>query len=175
MTRTAAAARVARARHFSNTLQSARGDLTFDSAFGNKETRADKCFVAGPVVARGVTVLTNRRQQRITRQFRTMLSPCFQLRQVSCQCAAILPDDGGFGSRDIQNPFGQHRQRRHEHTTTRRLKPRLRHHLPLVDLYRKPRVRAADQRRRPANKTRLVRIAYVLRVEEMICCNFRQY
>jgi hypothetical protein len=42
------------------------------------------------------------------------------------------------------------------------------------DLDRKPHVRATDQRRRPAHKTRLVRIAHIARMEEMIGGYFRQ-
>ena len=108
MTRTAAAARVARARHFADRLQSAGRDFTFNGAFGNKETRADECLVARPVVARGVAVFANRRQQGVARQFRAVLSGRLQLRELTFyQCARILPDDGRLGSRDIHNPLSQ--------------------------------------------------------------------
>ena len=142
MTRTAAAARVARACDFRNGLQSATRNLSFDRAFGNKEARANQRFIACPIVARGVAVLTNRRQQRVTSELRAMFSPW--LRFSKLQRASILPDDGGFGSRDIDNPFGQYRRRRNQHTATRRLKPRLRQPLMFIDLNRKPHMRAAN-------------------------------
>lgn len=110
MTRTAATARVARARDIRNALQSKRRDLSFNGAFGNKEASADERFVAAPIVARRVAVLANRRQQRVACQFRTMLSPWLKAMKDSFNCVAILPDDGGFGSRDIHNPFGQQRR-----------------------------------------------------------------
>lgn len=168
MTRTAATARVARARDFSNSLQSTSRDLSFDGAFRNKETGADERFVAPPIVARCVAVLANRRQQRVARQFRTVLSSWLKTMKDSFNCVAILPDDGGFGSRDIPNPFGQQRRGRHEHTTTRSLKPRLRQPLIFINLDGKPHVRAANHRCRTTNKTRLVRISDISRVEEMI-------
>ncbi len=37
-----------------------------------------------------------------------------------------------------------------------------------IYLYRKPHVRAANHRRRTTRKTRLVRLSYIARVEEMI-------
>ena len=97
-----------------------------------------------------------------------MLSFRFKLREMTLQIPTILPDDGGFGSRDIHNSFGQQRRRRHEHTTTRGLKPRLRQSLIFIDLNGKPHVRAASQRCRTTNKTRLVRISDISRVKEMI-------
>ena len=174
MTRTAAAAGVARARDFRNAAQSTAGNLSFDGAFGNKEARADQRFVAGPIITRGVAVLANRSQQRVAGQLRTVLSPGLQPRKVSFQRARILSDERGFGSRDIHNPLGQQRRRRHQHTTTRRLKLRLRNRVMFIDLNRKPHVRAADQRRRPTNKTRLVRISDISRVEEVIRGYFGQ-
>src|ERR1700754_575951 len=126
MTRTAPTARVARARDFTNSLQSTARNLSFNGAFGNKEARADERFVAGPVVARGIAVLAYRRQQRIAREFRTVLSSWLKTMKDSFNRVSVLPDDGGFGSRDIHNPFGQQRRGRHKHTTTRALKPRLR-------------------------------------------------
>lgn len=73
MTRTAAPARVARARDFGNGLQSAARNLSFNSAFRNKETGADERFVSAPIVARGVAVLANRSQQRVAGELRTVL------------------------------------------------------------------------------------------------------
>ena len=107
MTRTTATARIARARDFRDGLQSTRRDLSFNSAFGNKETRADERFVAGPVVTRGIAVLANRREQRIASEFGTMFSPRLKAMKDTFHRAPILPDDGRFGSRDIHNPFGQ--------------------------------------------------------------------
>ena len=108
MTRTAPAARVARARHFSDGVQSPIGNLAFDSAFRNKETRADECFIAGPVVTRRIAVLANGSQQGIARQFRTMLSAGLQLWELTFyQCARILADNGRLTSRHIQNSLGQ--------------------------------------------------------------------
>lgn len=108
MARAAAAARIALAGHFSDGLQSAIGNLTFDSAFRNKETRADEGFIAGPVVTSRITVLANGSQQGIARNLRAMLPTRLQLRELtSYQCAGILADDSGVGSRDIQNPLGQ--------------------------------------------------------------------
>lgn len=83
MTRTAAAASVARTRDFANGLKSMGRDLAFDGAFRNKETRADERFVAGPVIARSVAVLANRRQQCVARQFRTVLSAWLKLTKVA--------------------------------------------------------------------------------------------
>ena len=74
MTRTAAAAGVARARDFRNAAQSAARNLSFDGAFRNKEARADQRFVARPIVARGVAVLANRGQQRVTNELGAVLS-----------------------------------------------------------------------------------------------------
>ena len=108
MTRTAAAARVTRAGHFADGLQSAGRDFSFNGAFGDKETRADECLVAGPIVARGVAVFANRRQQRVACQFRAVLSGRFQLRKLTFyQCAPILPDYGRLATREIHNPLGQ--------------------------------------------------------------------
>ena len=151
-----------------------RRDLAFDSAFGNEETRADECFVTGPFIARGVTVFANRGQQGVTCEFRTVLSGWLELGNVCFQSRQIVPNNGGLRSRNIQNTLRQHRQRRHEHTTTRRLKPGLRNRVILINLNRKPHVRTADQRCRTTNKTRLVRISYVSRVEEMIRGDFGQ-
>lgn len=108
MTRTAAAARVARSRNFGNGCESARGDLGFNGAFGNKKARTDQRFIAGPIIARRIAVLPNRSQQRITRELRAMLSFHFESRKLTLyECVPILPDDSGFGSRDIHNPLGQ--------------------------------------------------------------------
>jgi len=73
MTRATATTRVTRARDFGNRLQSAARNLSFNSAFRNKEARADERFVAAPIVACGVAVLANRSQQRVAGEFRTML------------------------------------------------------------------------------------------------------
>ena len=144
MTRTAPAARIARARDFSDCLQSAARNLSFNSAFRNKEARADERFVAAPVVARGIAVLANRRQQRVAGELRTVLSSCLKLAKAMLQRAVILPDYGGFGSRDIHNPFGQQRRGRNEHTTTRHLELRLRNRVIFIYLKRKAHVRTTD-------------------------------
>ena len=174
MTRTATAARVTRARHVGDGLKSAGRDFAFDRAFGNEETRADKCFVAGPVVARGITVFANRRQQGITREFRAVLSARLEPWKVSFQRLPILPDDGGFGSRNIHNQLSQQGTGRNEHATSCRLKLRLRDRVPLIHLNREPHMPAADHGCRTTNKTRLVRVSYVSRVKEMIRRDFGQ-
>lgn len=107
MTRTAATAGVARTSDFGNRLQSTDRDLSFNGAFRNKEACADERFVATPIVARGIAVLTNRRQQRVTRQLRTVLSSRLETMKDSFNGVTILPDDGGLSSRDIHNPLGQ--------------------------------------------------------------------
>lgn len=74
MTRTAAAARVARARDFGDARKSTACNLAFDRAFGNKEARANERFVTAPVIARGVAVLADRSEQCVASEFRAMLS-----------------------------------------------------------------------------------------------------
>lgn len=174
MTRTAPTARVARTRDFGDGLQSTARNLSFNSVFGNKEARADERFVTSPVVARSVAILANRCQQRVAGQFRTVLSSWLKTMKDSFNRVAILSDDGRFGRRNIHHPFGQQRRGRHEHTTTRSLKPRLRQPLIFVNLNGKPHVRAANQRCCTTNKTRLVRISDISRVEEMIRGYFGQ-
>lgn len=107
MTRAAAAARVAGASDVGDRSETTRSDLVFDRAFGNKEARADKSFIADPLVAGGVAVLANRGQQRVARELRAVLSTWFEFGKVSLQCVPILSDDGGLGSRDIHNAFSQ--------------------------------------------------------------------
>ena len=181
MTGTAAAARATNARDVRNSLQSAAQNFSFNRALRNKETRTDQSFLTAPLLARRIAELANRSQQRITRESRTMfstgfrrLSPVLNFGELAPQYVTILPDDGGLGSRNVHNPLGQHRRGRNEHTTPCRLKPRLRNPLFLIDLNRNPHVRAANQRRRTTNKTRLVRISYISRVEKMIRSVLRQ-
>lgn len=74
MARTAAAARVARARDFGDARKSTACNLAFDRAFGNKEARAYERFVTAPVIARGVAILADRSEQRVASELRTVLS-----------------------------------------------------------------------------------------------------
>ena len=78
MTRAAAAAGVAGARDFGHGCETTRGDLVFDRVFGNKETGAYESFVADPLVTRSIAVLANRCEQRVAREFRTVLSSWLQ-------------------------------------------------------------------------------------------------
>jgi len=158
MTGTATAAGVTRARDFRNSLQSTAHDFSFYGALRNKETGTNERFVSAPLLACRIAELANRTKQRIARESRTVFSARFTVPSArftvpsarfsfgepAPQSVTILPDDGGLGSRDIQNPLAQHRRRRNEHTTTRRLKPRLRHALFLVNMNRKPHVRATN-------------------------------
>src|ERR1043165_575 len=105
MTRTAAAARVASSRDFGDSSQAVRRDLAFDRPLGNKETRADQRFVAGPVGTRGIAVLANRGKKRVAGQLRTMLVFRFKVRERPFQRIRILSDNGRVGSRDIYHPL----------------------------------------------------------------------
>lgn len=169
MTRAATTARVAGACDFGDGFESARRDLMFDGSFGNEKTGADQRFVANPLVTRGIAILANRRQQRIPRE-------AGAVRVLSFQTGKLITHVGsrGFGGGCADGLLSQQRRRSHQHTATRRLKLRLRHHVIVVDLNRNPNVRAADQRRRPTNKTRFVSIAHITRIEEMISDYFRQ-
>lgn len=174
MTRTAAAAGVTRAGHIGNGPQSARRDLVFNCAFGNKETCANQRFVARPLIARGIAVLANGRQQRVARQLRTMLPRRLQTNKTTPQLGHVLRERRSFGRRCAHHVLRQQRRRRDQHTTTRSLKFRLRNHVFVADLNRKPHVRAADQRRSSTHKTWLVRIAHISRIKEMIGGYFRR-
>ncbi len=105
MTRTAATARVAGARDFGDGSQFSARDLALDSAFGNKKARADQRFVTGPIVARGVAVLPNRSQQRVTGQFRTVLSAGFQTVKT-----VVHIGSRSFGRAFARNSFSEQRR-----------------------------------------------------------------
>ena len=101
MTGTAAAAGVTDARDFGDSVESSRRNLVFNRAFRNEEARANKRFIARPLVAHRIAKLANRSQEGVARKFWTVFAAGFKVGKVSPECITILPDDGGFGSRDI--------------------------------------------------------------------------
>src|SRR5829696_5450899 len=100
MTRTATAAGVTGSRDFGDSCKFARSDLVFNRTFRDEEARADERLVANPFIARRITELANRLQQRVTRKLRAMLSAGFT-ELFTPKCVTILPDDGSLGSRNI--------------------------------------------------------------------------
>jgi len=103
-----------------------------------------------------------------------MFTRQLEIGETAPQLVRVLPGYRRFRRGRIHNTLGQQRRRRDQNTTTGCLKLRLRYYLLVVDLNREPYVGAADQRRGPTNKTRLVRIAHISRIEEMIGDYFRQ-
>ena len=168
MTRTAAAAGITGSRDFSHAPQSTRGDLAFDRAFGNEEARADQRFVADPLVARCIAVFANRRQQRIASQLWTVLVRRLNFTEASSQLLGILPEHCGFRRRRVHNVLRQNGRRRDQHTTAYGLELSLRYDVLIIDLQREPHVRPTDQRGCTTHKTRLVRIAHISWIKEMI-------
>ena len=142
MTGTTAAACVADSRDFGHSFESARGDLVFNRTFRDEEARADERFVAGPLFTRRIAELANRRQQRVAREFRTVLSVCFQALQTSAQVYY-----SSFRGSFTDDLFSQQRSGSHQNRAARSSKLRLRHDLRFIDLYSEADVGTTDYRR----------------------------
>ena len=72
MAGSAAAAGIAGGSHFSHCSQSVLLNLTLDSPLRNEEAGANESFVTGPVVAGGVAIFADCREQRIASESRAV-------------------------------------------------------------------------------------------------------
>ncbi len=141
MARSTAAAGIARPCHIGNRNQSVFLNLPLDSALRDKKTGADQRFISRPIVTRSVTVFANRREQRIACEPGTVFVVCDnpdERRRLLCERRSI-------GRRLSFYAFSQQRRRRNQNMTSSGTKPRLRHAMHFVNLYRDPGVPAAYQ------------------------------
>src|SRR6185369_6034358 len=165
MTRSTAAVCVTGARHFSNCREAAGLNLTFDCTLRHEEARTDQRLVTRPIVARRIAEIADCVEQRFAGESSTPgIHVCLFLldrrRGRRCQSYHLL---------------GQQRRSRNQIAAACRAESRLRYRMCFVNLDREPHVRAAGQRRRTAGESRLIRVAYVAWVKEVICAHHPRY
>ena len=99
MTRSTSAAGVAGSRYLGYGFESPCCDFSFDRALRHEEASANERFISDPVFASGIAVFANGGQQRVARQFRTVLSAGLAVREILFKLAGVLPNQRSFRRR----------------------------------------------------------------------------